>query len=274
MMVGQSGSKINPPFTLALVTGASSGIGAACCRLLARQGIPLLLTGRDSQRLNALADELKAIVPVKTLIADLADADARARLIAMIYAHTPDLMINNAGFGLYGDALTYDTKMQMEIVDVNAAAVLELTLESARALLSKDKKGTILNVSSAADMLIFPRLAVYAASKAFVSQLSQSLDYEFRPHGIRVLVACPGQVATAFSKRASADPVRAMNRFSMSAEFAAEQLWKQISNGKARHVFDWKTKLGAIFLRFFLPSRAMAYLLSNNLGNPRLLIRK
>jgi len=248
-------------FTRALVTGASSGIGEAMCRLLARQGIPLIITGRDISRLNALAEKLKDQVDVIVVAADLFNPLERQKLIELLYEHHPDLIINNAGFGLYGDILTHQTKEQMKIIDVNVSAVVELTIESAKTLAAIDKKGVILNISSAADKLIFPAFSIYCASKAFVTQFSQSLDYEMKPHGIRVLVASPGRVDTSFAERASGSSKASKSWFSMSSEYAAERLWQQIRNGQSYQIFDWKTRLGSFFLRFVLPKRIAARIL-------------
>lgn len=240
-------------FTLALVTGASSGIGAGLCRLLAEKGVPLLITGRDEGHLNALADELKAYVSVEVIVADIANENGRKRLIEKLDELTPDLIINNAGFGLYGLALTHETSAQMSIVDVNVTALLELTLEGARALVSAGKQGVILNVSSSADMLTFPGLAVYAASKAFVTQFSKSFDEEMRGYGIRILASCPGVVATAFRSRASGVADSDTDKFAMTVPFAAEQIWNQIVQAKKVHIFDWKTHIACFFARFILP---------------------
>jgi short-subunit dehydrogenase len=246
---------------LAFVTGASSGIGMAMCRLLARKGIPLLVTGRDVAKLNVLADELRALVSVEVIAADIALENGRRSLVEKIREQAPDLIINNAGFGLYGLALTHETNALQEIVDVNISGVLQLTLEGARVLQSKGKRGTILNISSASDLIVFPCLAVYAASKAFVTQFSRSLDEEMKSYGIRILVSCPGVVDTEFRKRASGKANAKSDPHSMSVSFAAEQIWNQIMKEKQVHVFDWKTRLGVFFGRFVLPQALVSKIL-------------
>jgi short-subunit dehydrogenase len=261
-----SKQKTFPEFSLALVTGASSGIGTSLCRLLARQGIPLLVTGRNSERLNALAEELKTMVPVIALSADLSLPQDREKLVEKINAYAPDLVVNNAGFGLYGEALSYETKEQLEIVNINASTVLSLTLESARAMIAQGKKGVILNVSSSADFLVFPGLAVYAATKAFVTQFS--LDFEMRQHGVRVLAACPGVVETNFRSRASGVVQESSNDPSaMSAEFAAKKLWWQIKKRKRVHMFDWKTRVAVCFARYFMPKALLAPILAKTIAS-------
>jgi short-subunit dehydrogenase len=234
-------------FSLALVTGASSGIGTALCHLLASKNIPLIITGRDVGRLNALAAELKPFVDVIVFAADLSELEGRAAAIKSIREYQPDLIINNAGFGLYGEALTYDTKEQLEIAEVNAIGVLELTLEGARSMVSAGQAGVILNVSSAAAEQVFPCLAVYAASKTFVNQISESLDFEMSPHGIRILTACPGMVATAFSSRAAGQTIPSKGFGVMTASFAAEEIWMQIVKRRRKYIFDWKVRLVTYF---------------------------
>lgn len=251
-----------PKFSRALITGASSGIGSALCRLLASKNIPLIITGRDSTRLNVLVKELSSSVDVIAFTADIDSPQGRTTIIDKIYEHTPNLIINNAGFGLYGEALTYETQEQLKIVDVNAVAVLELTLEGARALISARQKGTILNVSSASAFQVFPCLSVYAASKAFVNSFSQSLDFEMRKYGIRILTSCPGMVSTNFSARAAGTESVNENVPKMSAEFAAQQIWQQIENEKPLYIFDWKTYFSTLLSRFLVPKSWVAALLT------------
>ena len=248
-------------FTLAFVTGASSGIGAGICRLLASKGIPLLITGRDTARLQALSKELIQLVPVETVVADIAYSEDRRLLTNRIHELMPDLVINNAGLGLYGKALTHATKDLQSIVDVNVSGLLELTLEAARALLSSGNKGVILNVSSASDLVTFPGLAVYAASKAFVTQFSKSLDEEMKSQGIRILVSCPGVVSTDFRRRASGGAEAKPDKLAMDVPFAAEQIWNQILKGRQVHVFDWKTRISAFFARNILPQALVSKIL-------------
>lgn len=249
----------------ALVTGASSGIGEALCRLLASKGVSLMITGRRVERLDMLAQELQPQVPVMAFTADLATLQGRQCVIDKIHEYQPDLIVNNAGFGIYGEAIGCSTHEELEIAEVNALAVLEITLEAARTMVKAGKKGTVLNVSSAAAFQVFPMLAVYSASKAFVNQLSESLDFELRHYGVRVLAACPGMVDTAFRSRASGKTDNDIkSALVMSADFAAEQLWKQILRGKQLHVFDWKTRLGTFFSKF-LPKSWVARLLASTI---------
>lgn len=247
--------KQNGIFELALVTGASSGIGEALCRLLASKGIPLLITGRNQERLDQLANELSKQVKVDAFIADLSNRSERALVVDKIYNHVPDLLINNAGFGTYGDVLTHETKKQMDILEVDGAALMELAIEAARALVSLEKPGVILNVSSAAAFQIMPSFTVYSATKAFVNAFSESFDQEVQRYSIRVLAACPGMVNTRFRERAANGESASTQKepLTMSKEFAAEQIWKQILEQKTVRIFDWKYRILA-FLSRTLPT--------------------
>ena len=249
-------------FRLALVTGASSGIGRALCSLLANQGISLLITGRDAERLEEVASKCRQKVSVQLYPLDLSIAEQMQKLIAEVRSQAPDLVINNAGFGLYGSVLDHDTLAQVGILEINGAVPLELSIEAAKALIARESKsdsgkatrGVIVNLASAAACVPFPGFAVYAAAKAFIYSFSVALDEELREKGVRVLVSCPGAVETGFQDRASGGVPRKASGI-MTAEYAAEQIWKQVVKEKKVHVFDWRYKLGWWATRYLLPQR-------------------
>lgn len=246
--------------SLALVTGANSGIGKALCQVLAKQKINLIITGRRAEALSELRRELSSQIEVEEVVVDLADSSARQTLIQKIHERTPDLVINNAGLGLYGDVLSYPLAKQQTILEVNGMALLELTVEAARWLVSKGKKGTILNVSSAAAFQIFPSSAVYAASKAFVNAFSQAFDEEVRDQGVRVLVACPGMVDTPFQGKAGGKIKGERPWGVMTPEFVADRIWEQIQRQKEVLIIDWKYAF-MTYLSFLVPKRLRAQLL-------------
>ncbi len=253
-------------FNLAFVTGASSGIGEDLCRLLAIQGIDLVITGRNVANLKKLSDELSLKVKVTTIAADLSIPSERQNIINSIHDLAPDLVINNAGFGLYGPALTHTTDSQLEILNVNGTAVLAITLEAARTLETKKKKGVIVNVSSAASFQIFPELAVYASVKTFVTHCSQALDIELKPRGIRVLAACPGMVSTDFSRRAANGAEKQSRQFAISAQEAAQHIWDQINAENPVYIFGWTTRW-ATYLTHFLPQCLTTKILRDNISS-------
>ena len=251
--------------SLALVTGASSGIGRALCDILASHGIDLMIHGRDLDHLEEAAKSLRNKVAVQVIQADLAKHNERRVLVELIRQRVPDLVINNAGLGFYNEAISYPTEQQMQILEVNGNALLELTLEAAKAMKAVHKQGVVMNISSVAGFFIFPYFSVYAASKSFVNQLSQSLDYELCSDGIRVLTACPGVVDTNFRERSGGTPADNKNSL-MTAQYAAEQIWKQINKTKRLNIFNWKYRL-AVAARHFIPQFLYVEILKKNIKN-------
>lgn len=241
---------MKPEFKLALVTGATSGIGEGLAKLFAEKGINLILSGRNLDKLNALQETLGKQVSVQTIQADLSTSEGRGVIAAKIRETAPDLVINNAGFAHYGSALNFTTTQEAEIVQVDVLAVLELTLEAARVLKEKGMKGVILNVSSAAGFHVLPHFTVYAASKAFVNSFSQGLNEELHGTGISVLANCPGVVKTDFGRRASSGKSTSEEQpMAMNLDFALSEIWKQIESRKSIHLFDWRYRLLTLFSR-------------------------
>lgn len=254
-------------FKLALITGATSGIGEALARLLAEKKIALLLVGRNQEKLEKLTQELSSWVKVESVVADLESREGRAKLIDAIHHKAPDLVINNAGKGFYGDALTGTTEESMQLMELNGMAVMELTLEAARTLVTLNKTGTILNVSSVAGFFIFPKFAVYAASKTFVTHLSESLDEEMKEYGIRILNSCPGMVDTNFRTRAGEEEFsHREKKETMTAAYAAEQIWKQIKNNKKTNIFNWPYRVLSFLAKYVIPKKAVSFLLKRGVS--------
>lgn len=240
-------------FRLALVTGATSGIGTAVCELLASKKIALLATGRDFSKLQKLQQRLSSQVEIKILAVDLSKKEERACLIQWIHQEVPDLVINNAGFGLYGEALSYSTAKQGEVLEVNGQALLELTLEACRTLRTFHRSGVILNVSSIAAFHPLSYMAVYAASKAFVNSFSQALDFECTPYGIRILTLCPGRVETNFQQRAGGKKHLQADAW-MTPAFVAKKIWQQIEGGFSLKIINWTYQVIHFFSHFFSTS--------------------
>jgi uncharacterized protein len=245
----------------ALITGATSGIGLSLSYLLAKRYKTLILTGRNEEQLKELSEKLPC--SVISCAADLTSPEERKKVIVLIEKVQPTLIINNAGFGLYGDTLMHETKEQLDMIEVNCKALVEITLESARTLALYKKKGTILNIASAAAFFRYPSFNLYAATKAFVLHFSETLDVELSPMGIRVLTACPGMIATDFRRRASKG-ASVKNAYSMSSERAAHLLLKQIEMGKRRFVFGRSTAI-LIFLSKLFPEKIVQRFLKKSI---------
>jgi short-subunit dehydrogenase len=248
----------------ALITGASSGIGEALARQLASKGYALIVTGRNRERLEAIAQEVKA---KKSIVADLKEPDHRQQLVAIIRKELPDLVVNNAGFGIYGDAFTISIKDQLSMVDVNAAVPLEFTLEAVRAWSAAGKRGIVMNVSSTAGDYPCPGMSVYGASKSFLTQVSRALNTEVNPQGIYVLASCPGMTNTNFASHAAGKHIRIHERAVMTAAFAAEQIWRQIEKRQEKHIFNWQYRLASFFAYHFIPCSWVKKIIWNQIKN-------
>jgi uncharacterized protein len=187
-----------------VVTGASAGIGAALARVFAEHGHELVLIARRESKLDALADEIAAGGRPRPLVLaiDLAQPEAGARIKAELTAHglEPEYIVNNAGFGLVGEAAQLDHAEQLAMIDLNIRSLTELSLAFADTLARL--RGGILNVASVAGFIPGPGMAVYYASKAYVLSFSEALHHELARRGVRVSVLCPGPVPTEFQARA------------------------------------------------------------------------
>ncbi len=185
----------------ALVTGASSGLGEAFAEQLAAAGANLVLAARSEDRLHELADRLRARYAARVIVRpiDLASAQALTTFAAEIERGDVmiDLLVNNAGFGIFEDVLAASLERQLAQIDVNIRALVTLARACAPAMVAAGRGG-IINVASTAGFQPMPGAAVYAASKAFVVSFSQAFAYELREKNVRVTVVCPGPVATAF----------------------------------------------------------------------------
>lgn len=247
---------------LALITGASSGLGRAIAEALAERHISLILVARDEKKLQELARSLA--VPTQIYPVDLAQPLERKKLTQLIQEKQPDLVINNAGFGLYGPVLFHSATEMAQIVEVNVQALMELSIESARALVQACRHGMIVNISSAAAFFSYPTFSVYAASKGFVNQFSEALDVELKPLGVRVLTVCPGQIDTEFRTRASGNYPQKKDKITMSAKTAAQLILKQVEKGKTLSIIDWRYQW-LVALAKLLPKKLLQLLLKRSL---------
>lgn len=191
------------PFTSALVTGASSGIGEELTRQLAAAGVPVVVVARRVERLQALAAELEGI---EVLAADLGTRpgqDIVAERIADV-DHPIDLVVNNAGFGSSGSFHELDVDRVADEIELNVGALTRLSHAALAAMVPR-RRGWLLNVSSFASFQPAPGLAVYAATKAYVTSLSESLHEEARSSGVVVTALCPGLIRTEFQTVSNTD---------------------------------------------------------------------
>ena len=181
---------------VALITGASAGLGVDFARQLSKRGHRLVLAARRKDRLDALAKELGNARAVEI---DLSKPNATAKLIADLEANgeVVDLLINNAGFGLIGRFAELDAERERQMIDLNVGTLTDLCRAVAPGMI-KRKSGSILNVASTAAFQPGPKMAVYFATKAFVLSFTEALHEELKPHGIHVTCLCPGPTRTEF----------------------------------------------------------------------------
>ncbi|GAA4674236.1 SDR family NAD(P)-dependent oxidoreductase [Frondihabitans cladoniiphilus] len=194
--------------TTALITGASTGIGAAFARRLAEDGLDLVLVARSADKLELLASEVRAStgVSVTVLPKDLGARDAPAELAAECerLGLDVDFLLNNAGFGTHGLVADADPAHLADEVRLNCATLTELTARFLPAMTARGR-GTIVNVASNAAFQPLPQMAVYGATKAFVLSFTEALWHEAKGTGVRVLALCPGPTDTPFFEIAGED---------------------------------------------------------------------
>lgn len=186
---------------VALVTGASMGLGREYARLLARDGHDLVLVARSEELLRRLARELEDAhgASCRVLVADLADPDAPKRIVQVLadLDVAVDVLVNNAGFGTNGPFLQQDPGRELDMIQVNVAAVVHLTRLLCPAMVERGR-GAVLNVASVAAFQAGPGMATYYATKAFVLSFSEAIAHELRGTGVTVTCHCPGAVDTEF----------------------------------------------------------------------------
>lgn len=223
-----------------LITGASSGIGEAFARKLAARGDNLLLVARSEDKLINLCNELGRVksISAQYVAMDLSEPDAPARLFEETQKRELeiDLLINNAGFGSLGDFTNLELARELDMIDLNIRALVELTNRFLLPMRSR-KSGAIINVASTAGFQPVPFMATYAATKAFVLSFSEALWEENRPYGIKVMALCPGVTDTNFF--AAAHMQRPPGRVSQTADEVVDAALRGLRRGKGHIISGW-----------------------------------
>lgn len=242
----------------ALVTGASAGIGEALAVELAAAGANLVLTARRQDRLEALAAKLGEDYGVQTkiVVADLEDPQAPEKIFAATEGAgiAIDVLVNNAGFGYYGEFAKGEPARQAAMVQVNCAAVVHLTNLFVPRMIAR-KRGDVLIVASTAAYQPVSYLATYAATKVFDRYLAEALAEEVKRHGIRVSALCPGPTESEFG-RVSGTPMNAM-RGVQKADVVARRGLEGLVHGKS-WVIPYFVGRAGVFAQRFLPRRFVA----------------
>jgi len=236
-----------------LITGASAGIGTELARVFASNGHRVALVARRADRLKTLSGEITAAGGAAPIVisCDLEQPDAGDKIAAALTAEGVEVefVVNNAGFGLFGNAIEMDRVEQLGIVALNIRAMTDLSLRFSDQLIRH--RGGILNVGSIAGFLPGPGMAVYYASKAFVLSFSEALRRELAPRGVRVTVLCPGPVPSEFQARAGFEPGFDSAVLNVSASDVAQAGYRGLMANKRAVLPGLGIKIVPFLLRLF-----------------------
>lgn len=236
-----------------LITGASQGIGYELAKLFAKDGYHLILVARSRGKLWQLANEMKQQYGTDSTILtkDLALPGAPLEILAEVKEKglDIDILINNAGFGMYGAFAQMEASEIMNMIQVNITALTELTHLSLPGMISR-KSGKIMNVASTAAFQPGPLMAVYYATKAYVLSFSEAIGNEVRPYGITVSALCPGPTDTGFEKRAKLEQSKLFQGVNMDAATVARIGYEGLFQAETIVIPGWKNRLLAFSVRF------------------------
>ncbi|MDE5648618.1 MAG: SDR family oxidoreductase [Oscillospiraceae bacterium] len=227
-----------------LITGASSGIGRDMARYLSGKGFDLILTARNTQKLEALQKTLKTNVEI--ISSDLSEENAPFLLYKKCRSKNIDFLINNAGYGIFGEFDKTDILDELDMINVNIRAMHILTKLFLRDF-KRRNYGMILNVASSAGFMTGPLMSSYYATKNYVLRLSMAIYEELRRSGsnVKISVFCPGPVDTNFNNRAGVS----FSVKSISSEYAAKYAIDKCLSGKALIIPSVQMKLGVFGTR-------------------------
>jgi uncharacterized protein len=253
-----------------LITGASAGIGTALARVFASHGHELVLVARRTDRLETLAAEIaaKGQRPPLVLSVDLGDRSAVEQIGDALSRHglEPEIVVNNAGFGLIGEAASLDRAEQLAMIDLNVRALTDLSLAFLGSI--ERRKGGILNVASIAGFLPGPGMAVYYATKAYVVSFSEALHHELKGKGVRVTALCPGPVSTEFQARAGMGSNPFPRMLQRSPERVADEGYRGLKQGRAVVIPGSHNRVAALLSRL-APRRLLLAATARHQANRR-----
>ena len=217
----------------AVVTGASTGLGAAFAEELAHRGCGVILVARNAERLQQLADRLQKQygVSATAMPSDLIERSGQNKVEALFADDADlDLLVNNAGFATLGAFASLDLEGEMSEIELNVVAMVRLAHAAARAMILRHR-GAIINVSSLAAFSPDPYNATYGATKAYIKSFTEALSEELRGTGVRTQVLCPGFTHTEFQERAGLNTSRIPRSAWMSAEAVIQQSLDALDRG-------------------------------------------
>jgi len=236
----------------ALVTGATAGIGAAFARRLAQEGHDLVIVARDAARLDRNAAQLRTQhgVQVDVIPADLATDDGQESVAVRLQdPNRPvDVLVNNAGLSLNTPFLRSSVERETEMLNLNVHAVMRLTLAALPGMVER-RHGAIVNVSSVAGFGAAMPGSTYPATKAWVTNFSESVALSVATFGVRVMALCPGYVRTEFHQRAGINMSKTPNWMWLDADELVQDGLRDLRRGKVVSVPNWKYKVAVFGLR-------------------------
>ena len=244
----------------ALITGASNGIGLELARIHAKRGGDLVLVARSQDKLNQLADELRAQydgIQITVIAQDLTMPQAAQSVFAQTeqLGIQVDILINNAGFGGHGRFFERELAKEQQMIQLNITALTELTHLYLQGMVAR-RRGKILNVSSTASFMPGPLQAVYYATKAYVTSFSQAVAEEVREFGITATALCPGAVATDFVAAGDLQGVGAWKN-AKSAQSVAEYGYRAMEKGELVAFNEGKLKFALEWVIPLLPRKTV-----------------
>lgn len=236
---------------LAVITGATAGIGAAFARRLASDGYDLVLVARDATRLADFAAELteRYGATAEALPADLSTEDGCVAVERRLTGDRPvDLLVNNAGATLTRSFLRTTVEDESRLLRLNVHSVLRLT-HAVLPTMTARRAGAVINVSSVAGYGALEAGSTYSATKAWVTNFSESVGQAARPYGVRVMALCPGFTRTEFHQRAGIDTSRMPGWVWLDADAVVDDGLRDLRKGRLVSIPDWKYKLAVVALR-------------------------
>ncbi|MDF9797085.1 short-subunit dehydrogenase [Catalinimonas alkaloidigena] len=246
----------------ALISGATSGFGREFVKLFTQDGYDVILVARHEQDLQKVANDVKAKHPNRnaTVIAkDLSVPGSAQELYEEVNAKNlmVDVLVNDAGFGSHGNFIDTDLEKEQKIMHLNMLSLVELTKLFLRDMVKRNE-GKILQLASVVSFMPVPKMAVYAASKAFVLSFTEALQYELKDTKVTMTALCPGAGDTEFFERANAEDTRMVQDTSLSDPAkVARDGYEALMNGDKRVVSGAKNKIQAFITNFvpdiFLP---------------------
>jgi short-subunit dehydrogenase len=250
----------------ALITGASSGIGAELAKICAADGYNVVLVARSVDKLSELAFRLtqQYKISARAVAADLAQAAAPQSIFEQTRGEIVEILINNAGFGIRGEYASSDWDVQRDMIQVNLVALAHLT-SLYLPLMVQRRSGRILNVSSIAGFVPGPLMSMYYATKAFVTSFSLAIANEVAGSGVSVTVLCPGPTATKFVEKAGIQESKLFEKSAMSAEEVARGGYDAMMKGRPEVITGAKNRLMMLGAR--IAPRAMLASISRGLNS-------